>query len=262
MWDNENINDKLNNFSSFFGQLAEEFTPKDSYQIYRDKAFSATDPIEAINFMKKSVAEGRKYISDSLFEEHKGKLWLAEDGRPFMESKKYLAQLYKNNGYIDLCINEYSELLKLDTYDHLDIKSKLSPLLINEKRYEDFHELMDLYDKDESLSMLYSKALYYFYKGDNISSKRFIKKALDTNLYVAEYMILMKKWDKAECSIEEEKEALEYCEQSIKGWALMKDGLYWIMNEYFNYCSRNKINLKFSKETATKRIEKFLYYIK
>ena len=255
---NENTNKILNNFNSFFGQLSEAFPIKDAYEIYRDKALAAENPDEAIEFMKKSVKEARKYIYDKLFEENMGKLWSHKDGRPFMECKKHLAQLYKNNGYVDLCINEYEDLMKLDIEDNLNIKYELAPLFLSEKRYEDFYNLVDRYSAEGSLFMLYLKALYYFCQGDNINSKRFIKQALEANLYVAQYMLFIKRDIGFMNVSRDELIGIKFGEQMMRCWGQVGPALYWLVNEYFSYCGKYGIDTLISKEEVEEEIRKFL----
>lgn len=68
MTDNRKEDEILSNFTQFFGRLSEAFQPKDSYEIYRDKAKSAQNQEDALSFMYKSVSEAKKMISKNTFD--------------------------------------------------------------------------------------------------------------------------------------------------------------------------------------------------
>ena len=92
--DDRNVDDISENFTQFWGRLAEEFPPKDSYEIYRDKAKSAQNKDEALNFMHKSVSEAKKMIPKNALEGMDGETWLSQNARPYIMMRKELAEMY------------------------------------------------------------------------------------------------------------------------------------------------------------------------
>ena len=145
MTDNRKEDEILSNFTQFFGRLSEAFQPKDSYEIYRDKAKSAQNQEDAFSFMYKSVSEAKKMISKNTFDNIDGGLWVNQNARPYIMMKKELAELYVYFKLIDEAIKEYFDILDLDTFDNLNIRGNLASLLINEKRYDDFEKLISNY---------------------------------------------------------------------------------------------------------------------
>lgn len=145
MADDRHVDEILQNFTQFFGGLAEAFPPKDSYEIYRDKAKSTQNQEEALNFMNKSVLEAQKMISKKILDESDGGLWLNKNARPYIMMRKELADMYVYFKLIDDAIKEYFHILDLDAFDNLNIRGNLATLLLNENRYEDFEKLISNY---------------------------------------------------------------------------------------------------------------------
>lgn len=143
--DDRNVDDILENFTQFWGRLAEEFPPKDSYEIYRDKAKSAQNKDEALNFMHKSVSEAKKMISKNALEGMDGETWLSQNARPYIMMRKELAEMYVYFRLIDEAVKEYFDILDMDAFDNLNIRGNLASLLLNENRYEDFERLISNY---------------------------------------------------------------------------------------------------------------------
>ncbi|WP_455539457.1 tetratricopeptide repeat protein [Terrisporobacter sp.] len=255
--EHESSKDILANFNNFFSKLSEAFSTRDACEIYREKALETKDAEEAIELMKKSVKEGRKYITEKILEENIGRLWTVKDARAFMKCKKDLAKIYKENGYIDLSINEYKDLLKLDLEDNLNVKYELVPIYIAEKRYEDLYDLIEKYSVRESLFDLYLKALYYFLKGDNINFKRFIKKALNANLYVAQYMLFIKVDMGLNNISKEEFIGMKFAEQMMRSWGQSRQAMNWLVNEYFSYCNKNKVDTQMKKDEVKNNLREY-----
>ena len=248
---NYDINSILENFTQFFGKLSQEFTAKDSYEIYRDKAMASDNFDEAINYMKKSVSEAKKLISPKLYEEFIGMLWFEKSARPFLKCKKQLAELHASNGGFNEAINEYFEILDLDICDYQRIRHALVNLLLYEKRYEDFEDLIEQYDKDQSMFILYPRALYYFNKNDNINAKRYIKQALQSNIFLPKYLLGVKKveGDSLEKgTTPEENDARVYFSNWYNVWVNSNGALNWLSDELFLYAGKKGISLGFSKE--------------
>lgn len=248
---NKEINSILENFTQFFGKLSQEFKAKDSYEIYRDKATTAENFDEAIDYMNKSVSEAKKLISPKLYEELMGMLWFEKSARPLLKCKRQLAELYASNGGFNEAINEYFGILDLDICDYQRIRYDLVNLLLHEKRYEDFEDLIEQYDKDQSMFILYPRALYYFNKNDNVNAKRYIKKAFQSNIFLPKYLLGVKKveGDSLEkVTTPEENDARVYFSNGYNVWANSKGALHWLSDELFLYASKKGISLGFSKE--------------
>lgn len=255
--DNESSKYILENFNNFFSQLSQAFPPKDAYEIYREKALVAKNSDEAIELMKKSMQEARKFITDKVLKENLGNLWTVDDARPFMKCKKDLAKMYGKNNYVDLCINEYEDLLKLDREDNLNIKYELVPIFFMEKKYKELYDLTENYSVEGSLFMLYIKSLYYFCENDNINSKRFIKKALEANIYVAQYMLFIKKDGDLNDISREEFVGMTFAKEMIRSWRQSQIAMHWLMNEYFIYCHKHEIDTILSKEKVKNNLIEF-----
>ena len=254
--DYESSRQLLGNFNNFFNQISEAFPARYAYEIYRDKALSAKNCHEAIELMKKSLNESKKLISDETLEKNMGNLWALKDARPYMQCKKDLGKFYRRSNQIDLAIKEYEDLLKLDLDDNLNIKYEIVPVYFSEKRFEDIYYITEKYSAEESLFMLYLKALYYFSQGDDINSKRTIKKALEANLYVAQYMLNIKV-DMGLSNISNvEFIGMKFAEQRIRSWGQSGLAMHWLMNEYFCYCYKNEIDSLMRKDQVKENLRK------
>ena len=257
--DNENSNYILENFNKFFSQLSQEFPPKDAYKIYSEKALIATDGDEAIELMKKSLQESKKLIKNNTIEENMGKLWTVENARPFIKCKKDLGKLYEKNNYIDLAIKEYEDILKLDKDDNINIKYELVPIFFSKKRYKDIYDLTEKYSVENSLFMLYLKSLYYFCENDNINSKRFIKRSLDTNIYVTQYMLFIKEDEDLNTVSRDEFIGMVFAKEMIRSWGQSELAMTWLMNEYFTYCHKYDIDVILTKDKVKNKIREFFH---
>ena len=136
------------------------------YEIYLKKACSTSDVNEAIENMKLALVHAKSKVPKHVFDFQKtnGTMWSEKNARVYLMIKGQLGYLYEVAGDYDDAISTYEDILTLDTDDNQDIKDKLIPLLILKDKNDEAYRYIKKYEEDESVPMLYNKALYYFVK--------------------------------------------------------------------------------------------------
>lgn len=231
------------------------------YEIYLKKAQTTSDIDEAIENMKLALLYAKSKVPKHVFDYQKinGTLWMDKNARVYLMIKAQLGYLYEVSGDYDSSIDIYEKILKLDTNDNQDIKDKLIPLLLLKEKNQEVDRYIKKYENDESTPMLYNKALYYFINNQKFNAKLFIRKAIDKNKYVPEYLIGLKSVElpiKNQFDFGSEDEAKYYYNEAILPWVKEKNRLLWILDEYFSYCDKNNIRLDFNKEFIKLAIER------
>ncbi|MGL5712067.1 MAG: DUF6398 domain-containing protein [Paraclostridium sp.] len=237
----ENIDDMI------YEEEYEETENEKNIQIYMDKASDSENIGDAIENVKKAMKYAKKEIDN--FDENKGHFWGIHETRSYMMCKDMLAELYFNNGQIKESIKEYKEMLELNEMDNQGVRYKLINLLVLSKDDDLFNKLIKEFPEETTL-MLYPIALYYFYKKDIFNSKRYIKKALESNIFVPELVFGLRdtEEDIFAYGLGSEEEAMAYFNHGGMMWISVKGANEWLFDEYTSYCLKNKCGLDIPKE--------------
>lgn len=234
------------------------------YEIYLKKACSTSDVNEAIENMKLALMHAKSKVPKHVFDFQKtnGTMWSDKNARAYLMIKGQLGYLYEVAGDYDNAISTYEKLLELDTNDNQDIKDKLIPLLILRDKNDQAYRYIKKYEENESAPMLYNKALYYFVEKDKFEAKLFMRKAIDKNKHVPEYLIGIKALKmpiKNQFEPGSEDEAKYYCNDAMMAWIGDKKRILWVVDEYFGYCERHDVKLDWSREFVKEVVEKALF---
>lgn len=226
---------------------------KELHEIYLNKAMNASDINEAIENMKLAVMHAKSKVPKHVFDFQRvnGTMWSDKNARVYLAVKGQLGYLYEVAADYDNAINTYKEILKMDTNDNQDIKDKLIPLLILNDKNDQAYKYIRKYENCNSAAMLYNKALYYFVEDDKFKAKLFIRKAMEANKYVPEYLIGIKHIGmpiKNQFEAGSEDEAKYYVNDAMMAWIGEKKRFFWIVDEYFGYCERCGVELPWSRE--------------
>ena len=230
-------------------------TKKEEYEVYMEKAAACENIDDTIEYIKLALMHAKKKIPKSLFNKSKGELWLELDARPYLMVKDELAGFYCMKGDYESAVEVYKDILKLDKSDNQGIRYKILPLFVLIDKYKEAEELINTYDGDMSALLLYSIALYHYKVGNEIGAASVLKQAFKANKYVPKYLLGIIEIPITLPNIyshgsEEESEV--YMEYAIIAWMKIKGAMYWMVDEYYKYASKNNIELPFSKQRMKK----------
>lgn len=248
--------DALDKMESLISNWSDKVKKKEEYEIYLIKARRANNYEEALDYIDKAANNAKEKIGKE-FDDIKDYLWEEEKARPYLLIKDELAYVYVLGEEFEKAIQTYEEILDLDEADNLSVKYKLFMILIQERKFEEAEKFIEKYIDDESTFMTYTKALYYFAKGDKEKAKLYINKGFELNKYVSVYLLGMKEAENVgeEYIYGSPEEAMYYFQESADYWLYEEGALYWIIDEYFDYVEKNKINLGHNRDTAKRAVE-------
>lgn len=161
----------------------------DAYNIL---AGTTEDITECVNLYTQGVEVGKKAFGKKFFKENEGYFWGLIETRPYMRAMKGLADCFWKQGRRQKAIETYQEMLRLNPNDNQGIRYLLIHWLIAENMFEPAEKLLSDYPENSAF-MLYGAALLYFRQGRKVKSRNALKKALEANPYVPEFLLNPKK---------------------------------------------------------------------
>ncbi|UCC96879.1 MAG: tetratricopeptide repeat protein [Phycisphaerales bacterium] len=149
----------------------------------------SSDTEKARDLYAQGVAAGERALGEKLFKEEAGHFWGMLQTRPYMRARLGLAQCLEELGRLEEAAGHYRELLRLNPNDNQGVRYVLLPCLLEMQADDEASELLKRYKEDKQASWCYAKALLTFrQKGDTATARKHLKKALDVNRHVAEYL--------------------------------------------------------------------------
>lgn len=247
-------------FEESFGKIMDnvDFPDIEKYRIYMEKAMSSQTYEDTVKYLEKAIVEAKKKIKPEIIDDLDGELWLEQDARPYLQLKNDLAYVHFVEQQYYKAIKEYKEILKLNKLDNQGIRFDLANVLLIARRFDEFEELTKEFDEDTSTFMVYARALYYFMKKDEVNAKRFIKIALEANIYVPNYLLDMEMLELPipdNYMMGDKVEAMHYYELASETWLYAEGSLYWLIEEFFEYVKKNDIHMDFDKKEALESVD-------
>lgn len=202
----------------------------DAYVLLAERC---SDTEQARNYYAEGVAAGERALGEEFFEEEAGHFWGILQTRPYMRARFGLAQCLEELGDIDDAAQHYRELLRLNPNDNQGVRDVLLPALLKMNADDEAAELLKQYKNDKVFAMwCYAKALLTFrQKGDTVTARNQLKKAMNTNRNVPKYLLgyeEMPEFLPSGYRPGSEDEAVICAEQLADVWEGTKGALEWL----------------------------------
>jgi len=143
---------------------------------------------ECIALYAQGVDVAKKAFGKRFFKEYEGVFWGMMETRPFMRAMEGLADCLWEAGERSKAIATYQEMLRLNPNDNQGVRYLLINWLIAESEFEAAEKLLSDYRNDCAL-MLFSAALLYFKQARKVKARNALKKAMESNPHMPEYLL-------------------------------------------------------------------------
>lgn len=187
---------------------------------------------DAINLYRKGVEAGERAIGKKAFKDDVGHFWGLLETRPYMRARAGLARCLRAEGKPEEAVEHYWEMLRLNPNDNQGMRDVLMPCLIELGRDKDAEKLFKRYRGDGMAVWMYSRALLDFRKhGDAAVSVRSLKKALEENPHVPDYLSGRKKMPRYMpdyYGFGDESEAIIYAHGNRGAWNATPGAMAWL----------------------------------
>jgi len=202
----------------------------DAYLILAETEAASIEDV--INFYRKAVEAGERAIGKKAFKNDVGHFWGILDTRPYMRARAGLAECLRAEGKPGEAVEHYWDMLRLNPNDNQGIRDLLMPCLIGLGRDKDAEKLFKRYRGDCMAVWMYSRALLDFRKhGDSAISARSLKKALEENRHVPDYLFGRKKLPRDlpdRYGLGDENEAILYAYGNRGAWNATPWAMAWL----------------------------------
>ena len=206
-----------------------EHTQEERVAIAQRALAISAECVEAWLLLARDDSEGyedtRKYLQeavnagDRLFADKKqewaGKFWQVPQTRPYMQARSSLGQVLWELEQYDEAIAVLQETLQLNPGDHQGIRYILLKALLDTSRYEDAASMVDIYDQEQTVLMLYGKLLTaYMLQGDSLMARSAFLAARKYNPFVLDYLLHLRMMPQKlpkQSETGQESEAIRYC---------------------------------------------------
>ncbi len=202
---------------------------------------------DKIPLLEEAVKAGRRAIGSHHFKTNVGKFWQIVETRPFMRALKELAQsLMCSSNRHDEAILHYKELLRLDSYDHLEVSYSLMHTYILTDRLAEALKLTRTYSYETSPEITYNRVLVLFkLHGDAPPVHSALRKAIACNPHVVPFFTDSKfngNKKPPEYFLEgRSKEAHQYVSYHRWQWYQTPGALDWLINNSKQRCGKLKL---------------------
>ncbi|HNX17329.1 MAG TPA: hypothetical protein PKM50_03260 [Methanoregula sp.] len=229
---------------------------KDCADAYVFLAEAEQDNAEALRLLEEGVRIGERALGKRVFRECVGDFWLIFETRPYMRVRFALALLLQDMGERDRAIEIFNDLLRLNPNDNQGARYELTTCLLEKGDHAALEDLLKEYENDGSAVWLYSRALLKFrQEGGSPAAEAFLRKALEENPFVPQYLLGKKKIPAHSPGYiirGESTEAVEYAFWNRQVWDETPGAPAWLdsMNQ-----SRKPCRKKVSKQSSRKKPE-------
>jgi tetratricopeptide (TPR) repeat protein len=206
----------------------------DAYNILAE---DTEDSTKCVELYTQGIEAGKKAFGKKFFRENQGYFWGLIETRPYMRAMEGLADCLWELGDHQKAIETYLEMLRLNPNDNQGVRYILLGWLITESVFEPAEKLLLDYKDDSSAFLLYGAALLYFKQGRKVKARNALKKAMDVNSYIPEFLLNPKKKYIPKSEAERmfggyqkghPSEAEEYRRWANKVWKETPDALEWL----------------------------------
>jgi tetratricopeptide (TPR) repeat protein len=185
----------------------------------------------ALPLHEQALAAGERALGEA-FQGHVGHFWGVLETRPYMRARLGLAQCLWTHGRRDEAIGHAEEMLRLNPSDNQGVRYILAGWLLAQDRDAEVLALLNRFSEEGSASWQYTRALLVFrQQGDTTEARELLRRALQANGYVPDYL-LGKKYPPAEgpssYSPGQESEALVYLPGFLPAWKSTDGAIAWI----------------------------------
>jgi tetratricopeptide (TPR) repeat protein len=205
----------------------------DAYVLLAEEA--ARDLQKACELYQQGVEAGERALGEELFEEGEGFFWGILETRPYMRARAGLAQTLWALGEQEAAIAHYRELLRLNPDDNQGNRYELMACLVDLGRDDEAEELFAQYKDDAAPDWLYSRTLVAFrHRGNRRQAQRLLKKALEFNPHVPDYLLGRKKLPRSlppYITLGGEDEAAVYAVRFFQAWSSTPGALDWLAEQ-------------------------------
>jgi len=202
----------------------------DDYHILAETEAASRDDVIAL--YRKGVEAGERAIGKKAFKNDVGHFWGLLETRPYMRARAGLAECLRAEGKPAEAVEHYWDMLRLNPNDNQGIRDLLMPCLIELGRDKDAEKLFKQYKGDGMAVWMYSRALLDFRKhGDSAISDRSLKKALEENRHVPDYLHGRKKMPRDipdYYGFGDENEAVLYAYGNRGAWKATPGAMEWL----------------------------------
>ena len=205
----------------------------DAYVLLAERC---SDIKKAQDFYMQGVAAGERVLGEEFFEKEAGNFWGILETRPYMRARIGLAQCLTELGQIEEAAQHYRELLRLNPNDNQGARDFLLICLLEMNENDEAEQLLKKYEADKHMAFgSYAQALLTFRKkGDNVTARNNLKKALDINKYVPRYLLGDEAFPPivpAGFSIGSEEEAVICADMLIDAWNETPRAIEWLESQ-------------------------------
>jgi tetratricopeptide (TPR) repeat protein len=202
----------------------------DAYLILAETEAASIEDV--INLYRQGLEAGERAIGKKAFKNDVGHFWGLLETRPYMRARAGLAECLRAEGKPEEAVEHYWDMLRLNPNDNQGIRDLLMPCLIELGRDKDAEKLFKQYKEDGMAVWIYSRALLDFRKhGDSAISDRSLKKALEENRHVPDYLLGRKKMPRYipdYYGFGDENEAVLYAYGNRGAWKVTPGAMEWL----------------------------------
>lgn len=187
--------------------------------------------VEARGHYERALAAGEKAAGPQAFKNDAGHFWGILDTRPYMRARMALADCLWQCGERAAAIEHLQDMLRLNPNDNQGVRDPLAAWLLSVRDHDAAEKLLKAYDGDYSACWHYSVTLLAFRKGDEIGSRRCLKKAWEFNPHVPAFLIgtcAIPPDSPGYYSLRSPDEALLYAQEHRENWASTEGALPWL----------------------------------
>jgi len=206
----------------------------DAYNILAE---GTEDIGECVRLYTQGIDVGKKAFGKKFFKNNEGIFWGLIETRPYMRAMEGLADCLWAQGERQKAIETYQEMLRLNPNDNQGVRYLLFYWLIAESMSEPAEKLFSDY-REQSAFMLYGAVLLYFRQGRKVKARNALKKAMEANPHVPEFLLNPKKKYKPATEAEaygymfgHPSEANEYRRWAGEFWLEVPGALDWMREQ-------------------------------
>ncbi|NYE03645.1 tetratricopeptide (TPR) repeat protein [Bacillus niacini] len=149
---------------------------------------NSTSLQEALMLSEKAMKIGEKELGKAFFVENKGHFWGLLETRPYMRAKAQYADALYQLGKLSEAIQQYEEILVLNTNDNLGARYMLFALYLDKAELSKAEKLLKQYEEETAYG-LYNKVLLELLKnGLSAKAARILKEAKKQNPNVIPFL--------------------------------------------------------------------------
>lgn len=189
---------------------------------------------KAEELYRQAIAAGRRVLGADAISRNEKDFWNDRATRPYMRAVFGLADLLQDWGDVELAIEQWHELLRLDPLDNQHVRQRLVPCLVTLDRYDEALALMNDPSSKPNAAFAYSLAFMLFKQnGNTAEAHEALRAAIEVNTAVIHDLLqithsVFRSID--DCGMDEQAEAKDYVMHSYVYWEDTEGALDWVAN--------------------------------